>query len=99
MHLAELNIAKFKYPTSDPRMADFMLSNNNAYDRLPSPRQSGAVGTRARKGAMAREKRGDAAGMSWRAWLIRDPVKPSIEPSRESPTIISLVRESVSKGE
>lgn len=24
MHLAELNIGKFKYPTSDPRMAEFM---------------------------------------------------------------------------
>ncbi len=24
MHLAELNIGKFRYPTSDPRMADFM---------------------------------------------------------------------------
>ena len=24
MHLAELNIGKFKYPTTDPRMADFM---------------------------------------------------------------------------
>ena len=24
MHLAELNIGKFKYPTSDPRMAGFM---------------------------------------------------------------------------
>ena len=24
MHLAELNIGKFKYPTTDPRMAEFM---------------------------------------------------------------------------
>jgi hypothetical protein len=24
MHLAELNVGKFKYPTSDPRMAEFM---------------------------------------------------------------------------
>ena len=30
MHLAELNIGKFKYPTSDPRMADFM----NNLDRV-----------------------------------------------------------------
>ena len=30
MHLAELNIAKFKYPTSDVRMADFM----NNLDRI-----------------------------------------------------------------
>lgn len=30
MHLAELNIAKFKYPLDDPRMADFM----NNLDRV-----------------------------------------------------------------
>ena len=30
MHLAELNIGKFKHPTSDPRMADFM----NNLDRV-----------------------------------------------------------------
>ena len=30
MHLAELNIAKFKYPTTDERMADFM----NNLDRI-----------------------------------------------------------------
>ncbi len=30
MHLAELNIGKFKYPTSDPRMAEFM----NNLDRV-----------------------------------------------------------------
>jgi hypothetical protein len=30
MHLAELNIGKFKYPTSDPHMADFM----NNLDRV-----------------------------------------------------------------
>ena len=30
MHFAELNIGKFKYPTSDPRMADFM----NNLDRV-----------------------------------------------------------------
>ena len=30
MHLAELNIGKFKHPTSDPRMADFM----NNLDRI-----------------------------------------------------------------
>jgi Domain of unknown function (DUF3291) len=30
MHLAELNIGKFKYSTSDPRMADFM----NNLDRV-----------------------------------------------------------------
>jgi hypothetical protein len=30
MHLAELNVGKFKYPTSDPRMADFM----NNLDRV-----------------------------------------------------------------
>jgi Domain of unknown function (DUF3291) len=28
MHLAELNIGKFKYPTSDPRMAGFMDNLN-----------------------------------------------------------------------
>jgi hypothetical protein len=38
MHLAELNIAKFKYPTTDPRMAGFMnnLDRVNALaDRAP----------------------------------------------------------------
>jgi hypothetical protein len=30
MHLAELNIGKFRYPTSDPRMSDFM----NNLDRV-----------------------------------------------------------------
>jgi hypothetical protein len=30
MHLAELNIGKFRYPTSDPRMAEFM----NNLDRI-----------------------------------------------------------------
>ncbi|CAN5520464.1 DUF3291 domain-containing protein [soil metagenome] len=30
MHLAQLNIGKFKYPTSDPRMAEFM----NNLDRV-----------------------------------------------------------------
>ena len=30
MHLAELNIGKFRYPTSDPRMAEFM----NNLDRV-----------------------------------------------------------------
>jgi hypothetical protein len=38
MHLAELNIGKFKYPTTDPRMAGFMdnLDRVNALaDRAP----------------------------------------------------------------
>jgi hypothetical protein len=30
MHLAELNVGRFRYPTSDPRMADFM----NNLDRV-----------------------------------------------------------------
>lgn len=30
MHLAELNIGRFRYPTTDPRMADFM----NNLDRV-----------------------------------------------------------------
>jgi hypothetical protein len=33
MHLAELNIGKFRYPTTDPRMAEFMDNLDRVIDK------------------------------------------------------------------